>query len=98
MLDAQTLSDRIEIDDLLTTYTMAIDQGDWDALDRVFTPDAHIDYSATGGTVGPSREVKAWLAETLPMFSAMQHFVTQKQRGARRGPAPMSARTSSTRC
>lgn len=79
MLDAQTLSDRIEIDDLLTTYTMAIDQGDWDALDRVFTPDAHIDYSATGGTAGPFPEVKAWLAETLPMFSATQHFVTQKK-------------------
>lgn len=79
MLDAQTLSDRIEIDDLLTTYTMAIDQGDWDALDRVFTPDAEIDYSATGGKAGAFPEVKAWLAETLPMFSGMQHFVTQKQ-------------------
>ena len=79
MLYAQTLSDRLEIDDLLTTYTMAIDQGDWDALDRVFTPDAHIDYSATGGKAGPFPEVKAWLAETLPMFSGMQHFITQKK-------------------
>ncbi len=79
MLDQQTLSDRVEIDDLLTTYTMAIDQGDWDALDRVFTPDAHIDYSATGGTVGAFPEVKAWLAETLPMFSGMQHVIAQKR-------------------
>ena len=79
MLDAQTLSDRVEIDDLLTAYTMAIDDADWDALDRVFTPDAHIDYSATGGTVGAFPEVKAWLAETLPMFSGMQHFITQKR-------------------
>jgi hypothetical protein len=79
MLDAQTLSDRVEIDDLLTTYTMAIDQADWDALDRVFTPDAHIDYSATGGTVGVFPEVKAWLAVTLPMFSGMQHVIAQKK-------------------
>ncbi len=79
MLDARTLSDRLEIDDLLTTYTMAVDDADWDALDRVFTPDAHIDYSASGGTVGTFPEVKAWLAETLPMFTAMQHLVTQKQ-------------------
>jgi hypothetical protein len=79
MLDAQTLSDRLEIDDLLTTYTMAIDGGDWDGLDRVFTPDAHIDYTATGGTAGPFPEVKRWLAETLPMFSGMQHFITQKR-------------------
>jgi hypothetical protein len=63
MVDARTLSDRLEIDDLLTTYTMAIDEGDWDALDRVFTPDAHLDYSASGGTVGAFPEVKAWLAE-----------------------------------
>ena len=79
MLDAQTLSDRVEIDDLLTTYTMAIDQGDWDALDRVFTPDAHIDYSASGGIVGVFPEVKAWLAEMLPMFSGMQHLLGQKK-------------------
>jgi hypothetical protein len=79
MLDAQTLSDRLEIDDLLTTYTMAIDTGDWDALDRVFTPDAHIDYTASGGTAGSFPEVKRWLAEMLPMFSAMQHLIGQKQ-------------------
>jgi SnoaL-like domain len=79
MLDAQTLSDRLEIDDLLTTYTMAIDSGDWDALDRVFTPEAHIDYTASGGTAGPFPEVKRWLAEMLPMFSAMQHLIGQKK-------------------
>ncbi len=79
MLDARTISDRLEIDDLLTTYTMAIDEADWDALDRVFTPDAHIDYTATGGTAGSFPEVKRWLAETLPMFSGMQHFITQKR-------------------
>lgn len=79
MLDTQTISDRLEIDDLLTTYTMAVDEADWDALDRVFTPDAHIDYTATGGTAGPFPAVKAWLAETLPMFSGMQHFITQKR-------------------
>ena len=79
MLDAQTLSDRVEIDDLLTTYTMAIDQGDWDTLDRVFTADAHIDYTASGGIAGPFPEVKAWLAEMLPMFTGMQHLLGQKR-------------------
>lgn len=29
MLDAQQLSDRIEIADLVTAYTRAIDTGDW---------------------------------------------------------------------
>ena len=77
--DLQTLADRIAIDDLLTAYTVAIDTGDWDRLDDVFTADAHIDYSATGGTVGTFPEVKAWLADTLPMFTGMQHFIAQKE-------------------
>src|SRR4051812_50064491 len=79
MLDAQRLSDRIEIDDLLTSYTVAVDTGDWDRLDEVFTPDARIDYTATGGIAGEFPEVKKWLGETPPaFFSGTQHYVTQK--------------------
>ena len=78
MTDLQTLADRLAIDDLLTRYTRAIDTGDWDRLDEVFTADAHIDYTATGGTSGSFPEVKKWLAETLPMFTRLQHYVTQK--------------------
>ena len=78
-MDLQSLSDRLAIDDLLTAYTVAIDTHDWDRLDTVFTPDATLDYTASGGLAGAFPEVKAWLAETLPMFTAMQHFVTQKE-------------------
>jgi hypothetical protein len=77
MLDARQLSDRIEIADLLTTYTRAVDTGEWDLLDTVFTPDARIDYTATGGIAGPFPEVKAWLAEVLPMFARRQHLIGQ---------------------
>lgn len=79
MLDLQTISDRIEIDDLITRYTRAIDTGEWDRLDEVFTPDAHIDYTATGGMVGAYPEVKGWLAENLQIFPRRQHFVAQKE-------------------
>ncbi len=79
MLDLPTVSDRLEIDDLLTRYTFAIDAGDWDRLDEVFTPDAHIDYTASGGIAGAIPEVKAWLAEMLPMFSALHHVICQKE-------------------
>ncbi len=78
-MDSNLLADRWAIDDLLTRYTFAIDAHDWDGLDAVFTPDAHIDYTATGGIAGPFPEVKKWLSETLPMFSAMQHVIAQKQ-------------------
>lgn len=75
MLDLQEMSDRIEIQDLLARYTQAIDQRDWDALDRVFTPDARIDYRAMGGAAGGLAEVKRFLAEALPAFEAFQHLV-----------------------
>ena len=41
----EQITDRLEITDALIRYTRAIDTGDWDGLDTVFTPDAEIDYS-----------------------------------------------------
>ncbi len=79
MPDLQTLADRLAIDDLLTRYTRAIDTGAWDRLDAVFTPDARIDYTATGGIAGRFPEVKAWLAENLPLFPRRQHVLGQKE-------------------
>ncbi len=67
-MDLQTLSDRAEIADVLTRYTRAIDTGEWDKLDTVFTPDAQIDYTQSGGIAAAYPEVKPWLAEMLPAF------------------------------
>ena len=39
-MDLAQISDRLEIEALLTRYTRAIDTGEWDRLDDVFTPDA----------------------------------------------------------
>lgn len=79
MLDLSQVSDRIEIGDLLTRYTRAIDSGDWDRLDDVFEPQAWIDYTATGGISGPFPEVKAWLAQMLPLFPRRQHVIAQSE-------------------
>jgi hypothetical protein len=67
-VDLQELSDRAEITDVLIRYTRAIDSGDWDRLDTVFTPDADIDYTESGGIAAGFAEVKPWLAEMLPAF------------------------------
>jgi 3-phenylpropionate/cinnamic acid dioxygenase small subunit len=72
------VADRLEIDDLLTRYAVAIDTKDWGLLATCFTPDAHVDYSAVGGAKGAYPEVAAWLAETLAMFPMTQHFVTNR--------------------
>lgn len=91
MLDLRTVSDRIEIDDLLTRYTRAIDTGDWDRLDSVFTADAHIDYTATGGLAGTIPDVKRWLAENLPVFPRRQHVLGQKEVELRGDEAEVTA-------
>lgn len=77
-MDLQELIDRAEITDAITRYTLAVDEGDFDRLDTVFTPDAHIDYTESGGVVDTFPVVKAWLAEALPGFSAHRvHAVAQ---------------------
>lgn len=67
-MDHAEISDRMEIADVVTRYTRAIDSGDWDRLDTVFTPDAQIDYTESGGIAAGYAEVKPWLAEMLPAF------------------------------
>jgi hypothetical protein len=62
------MSDRLEIEGVVIRYTRAIDTGDWDRLDSVFTADAEIDYTESGGIADTYPTVKAWLAEVLPAF------------------------------
>ena len=75
MMSVQEMSDRLEIQDLFVRYCFAIDERDWDALDTVFTPDARIDYTETGGAKGTLAEIKAWLPKALGQFPAFQHMV-----------------------
>ncbi|MGH8456227.1 MAG: nuclear transport factor 2 family protein [Stenotrophobium sp.] len=75
MLSLQEISDRIEIQQAMVDYASAIDQKNFDALDRVFTADAYIDYRAMGGIDGPYPKIKAWLSETLQRFPHYYHLV-----------------------
>src|SRR6478752_9855828 len=75
MLSLEEISDRLEIQQLLIDYSTAIDKRRFDDLDRVFTPDAYIDYRAMGGIDGRFPEVKAWLAQVLPNFPAYGHML-----------------------
>jgi hypothetical protein len=69
------LSDRLEIQDLLVDYSYAVDRRDWPALDGVFTADAEIDLTATGGVRGDLATIKEFLAGTQKHFAASQHLV-----------------------
>ena len=74
MLSLQEMSDRLEIQDLIARYSHAIDDRDWDALDRVFIPDAVIDYSELGGSKADLASTKVFLAQAMPAFPAFQHL------------------------
>jgi hypothetical protein len=74
-MDLQEISDRLELQQLIVDYANAIDARQWDKLDRIFTPDAYIDYRAMGGIDGKYPAIKAWLPEALKHFPAYMHFV-----------------------
>ena len=76
MLSQQELSDRFEIQDLVHYYAHLIDQKSLDDLRQVFTEDAHVDYSAFGGSVGSLEETITFLkaALTHELFPHSQHL------------------------
>ncbi len=76
-MSAREVSDRIQISDLLTRYTVAIDTKDWKLLDSCFLPDALLDYtSAPGGIKGQYPDVRKWLEQALSVFPMTQHFIS----------------------
>lgn len=72
----QEISDRIEIQDLLVRYSHCIDTRDFDGLDRVFTPDAFIDYTALGGAKGGLVETQDFLKRSMKLFKSFQHMIS----------------------
>ena len=74
-MDLAAVSDILEIQALLARYVFAIDAKDLDELDEVFTPDAEVDYSSTGGGKGPYSKIKPWLAKGLAPFPVSQHLI-----------------------
>jgi 3-phenylpropionate/cinnamic acid dioxygenase small subunit len=77
MLSQQELSDRFEIQDLVFHYAHLIDSKSFDRLrEDVFTADAHVDYSAMGGSVGDLEETIVFLkaSVTNELFPNTQHL------------------------
>jgi len=74
--DREIEADRQAIIRLLTTYARAVDTKDWDRYETVFTPDAVIDYTSSGGIRGTRAEARAWVSEALEIFTMTQHIVT----------------------
>ena len=75
-MDLRALSDRVEIEDLLTRYARAVDTRNWDLYRSVFTHDALIDYTSSGGPDGGLEETVAFLAAALDNFEMTQHLIS----------------------
>jgi hypothetical protein len=75
--ELKALVDRRAIDDLLFRYATALDTRQWDLLDQVFTPEALIDYSTSGGIKGNAADLKRWFREeAFVPFTSWQHHMT----------------------
>jgi 3-phenylpropionate/cinnamic acid dioxygenase small subunit len=72
----QYLLDRREIEDQAILYAHLIDTRQFDRLVEVFTPDAYIDYKASGGEAGALSEIIPFLEKALPMFKNTQHLMS----------------------
>jgi hypothetical protein len=79
MLSLAEISDRLEIQQLMATYSNAIDRHDFERLDAVFTADAYIDYRAMGGIDGRYPQVKAWLGPALQHFPRYYHLIANTE-------------------
>ncbi|MGW8700855.1 nuclear transport factor 2 family protein [Streptomyces eurythermus] len=73
-----TVRDRLAVEDLVTAYAVALDDGDWAAYHGLFTADGRADYRSAGGIEGDAGRVAAWLAESLAGFAMRQHLIVNR--------------------
>ncbi|MGW3726241.1 nuclear transport factor 2 family protein [Streptomyces sp. F001] len=78
-VELAAVMDRLAVDGLITDYAVAVDDGDWEAYRNLFTPDGRADYRSAGGIEGDARQVAAWLAESLRVFSMRQHLIVNRR-------------------
>ncbi|MET9533393.1 MULTISPECIES: nuclear transport factor 2 family protein [unclassified Streptomyces] len=78
-VELATVMDRLDIDELITGYAVAVDDGQWDDYRALFAPEGRADYRAAGGVEGPAAEVADWLAETMRLFPVRQHLIVNRR-------------------
>lgn len=74
-LAPQEVADRVEILDLLARYSSVVDRGAWGEMTALFTSDAVLDFSATGGICGSVRDHQEFNAKVLTGFASTQHVM-----------------------
>jgi hypothetical protein len=75
-LSLQEISDRIEIEEVLVRYCYAVDDRDWDAYRGVFTPEAVLDDTVTGGVRSGVEEHVNYMKKALAKILISQHAIS----------------------
>ena len=75
-LTLKEISDRLEIEGVLVRYCYAVDDRDWDAYRKVFTPDAVIDDTVTGGVRSGVEEHVVYMTRALSKILISQHAIS----------------------
>ncbi|MFJ3656338.1 nuclear transport factor 2 family protein [Streptomyces nigra] len=78
-VELATLRDRLAVDELISEYAVAVDDGDWEAYRGLFAQGGRADYRSAGGTEGDAGTVAVWLAESMRAFSVRQHLIVNRR-------------------
>ncbi|MFI6376822.1 nuclear transport factor 2 family protein [Streptomyces sp. NPDC050546] len=78
-VELATVRDRLAVDELITDYAVAVDDGDWEAYRGLFAPEGRADYRSAGGIEGEATTVAAWLAESMRLFTVRQHLIVNRR-------------------
>lgn len=75
-MDIKEISDRLELEKLVTDYATAVDTRNFTEFNNLFIADAIIDYTAVGGISGNLKEIIVYLETALDFFPNYQHFIS----------------------
>ncbi len=67
--------DLLAIEALVVAYGFAVDDRDWPRWTALFTEDATLDYTHSGGIAGTIDEVAAWMPDAISSFAWSLHSV-----------------------
>jgi 3-phenylpropionate/cinnamic acid dioxygenase small subunit len=70
-MTASRADDRLDIQELLSRYSWALSDRDFDAWQTCFVADARTDFTTAGGIAGTPAEAAAWLSSTMGMFETV---------------------------
>lgn len=72
----QRLVDRLDIQDALTTYAAAVDEGDFDTLRTVFTDDATAVYDKDSDLLEGGDAIVAWVRDATADLDRQHHMIS----------------------